>query len=159
MLKVARKYDTNLAAICMTAALRAQLPAWYHPAANTHPINNRKAKCLHEKHGALSVADLLTISTRVKNTNQTIQHRNSPRCLCTACVDDRLQGCEDPSACATKAAHKTHPKYNPLRPGDPHDNLSPTSTRKNRNENARQSDELILFDPSITTKTSLADCF
>jgi hypothetical protein len=55
--------------------------------------------------------------------------------------------------------HKTYPKYNPLRPGDPHDNLSLTSTRNIRNETARQNNDLILFDPSITTKTSLGDCF
>ena len=30
MMKMARKYNTNLAAICLTPNLRAKLPAWYH---------------------------------------------------------------------------------------------------------------------------------
>jgi len=162
MLKVTKKYNANLATIRMTATLRAQLPAWYHPATDTAPMNNRKAKCLAEKHGVLTVADLLTVSMRMRNPKQAIPHWNNPYCPCIACIDDRLQGCTNPSACASEAhtrTHKTYPKYNPLHPGDPHDNLSLTSTRKIRNENARQNNNLILFDPSITTKTSLADCF
>ena len=162
LLKVAKKYNANLAAIRMTEMLRAQLPAWYHPTADPYPINNRKAKCLIEKHKALNVADLMTVSTWLRNPEQLIPHRNETQCPCTACVNDRIRGCTDPSACATEALiriHKAYPKYNPLRPGDPHDNLSLTKTRKVRNDDARQNDNLILFDPSITTKTSLADCF
>jgi ribonuclease HI len=162
MLKVAKKYDTNLAAIRMTEELRAQLPAWYHPAADPCPINNRRAKCLIDKHKALTVADLLSISTRQRNINGQGDHRNDPLCPCIPCSNDRLEGCTNPAACALEAltrAHKTFPKYNPLRLGDPHDNLSLTITRKGTNESARQNDGLILFDPTIMTKTNLADCF
>jgi hypothetical protein len=74
MLKVAKKYNTNLAAIHMSATLRTQLPAWYHPVADTAPMNNRSAKCLVDKHGVLTIADLLTASMRLRNPNQIIPH-------------------------------------------------------------------------------------
>jgi hypothetical protein len=44
MLKVARKYGTNIAAIRLTPDLCAQLPAWYHISAANTPINNRAAR-------------------------------------------------------------------------------------------------------------------
>jgi len=46
-----------------------------------------------------------------------------------------------------------------LRLGDPHDNLSPTKRHKNRNLDAKLNNDEIIFDPSITCKDSLAECF
>ena len=51
------------------------------------------------------------------------------------------------------------PKLNPLDPGDIHDNLSLTPTRKNNNCEAQANDGKIRFDPSITCKRDLAECF
>ena len=58
MLKTARKYKVNFAAIRMTPHLSAQLPAWYHLSAERKPINNATAKCLLEKHHVAKVADV-----------------------------------------------------------------------------------------------------
>ena len=51
------------------------------------------------------------------------------------------------------------PKLNPLDPGDNHDNLSLTPARKNNNREARATNGKIRFDPSITCKHNLAECF
>jgi hypothetical protein len=67
-----------------------------------------------------------------------------------------------PHACAEEALaciHALAPKYNPLLIGEQHDNLSLTHQRKNRNLMARQNDTEILFDPMITCKDSVAECF
>ena len=55
--------------------------------------------------------------------------------------------------------HKIYPKLNPLRLGDPHDNLSLTRHRKAQNQLAQAARGEILFDPSITCKETLAECF
>jgi len=47
----------------------------------------------------------------------------------------------------------------PLHLGDPHDNLSLTKRRAARNEIERERKGEILFDPTITCKNSLAECF
>jgi ribonuclease HI len=46
-----------------------------------------------------------------------------------------------------------------LRLGDPHDNLSLTRRRRTRNLEANLNNDEILFDPSITCKENLAECF
>jgi ribonuclease HI len=50
------------------------------------------------------------------------------------------------------------PRHNPTTQ-DPPDGMSLTRTRKLRNELARQNDGEITFDPAITCKESLAECF
>jgi hypothetical protein len=60
---------------------------------------------------------------------------------------------------ALKRIHELAPKYNPLQIGEQHDKLSLTNRRKDRNTLARKSDEEITFDPSITCKDSIAECF
>jgi len=47
----------------------------------------------------------------------------------------------------------------PLRLGDPHDNLSLTKCCSARNEIERERKGKILFDPTITCKNTLAECF
>ena len=46
MIKTAKKYNTNLAAIRLTQDLKEQLPAWYHLAAIPKPITSVAAKCV-----------------------------------------------------------------------------------------------------------------
>ena len=51
------------------------------------------------------------------------------------------------------------PKLNPTHPGYHHGNLSLTRTRKEQNIRAKASNDEILFDPTITSKGNLAECF
>ena len=55
--------------------------------------------------------------------------------------------------------HLIAPKMNPYEIGDYHDNLSLMPSRKDRNREARSTNDLIRFNPSITSKNDLAECF
>jgi ribonuclease HI len=71
-------------------------------------------------------------------------------------------GCRYPHRCTSKALERiytTYPKMNPLRLGDLHNNLSLTKHRSARNEIERERKGKILFDPSITSKHHLSECF
>ena len=162
MMKAAKKYHVNLAAIRLTPALRTQLPAWYHVASKPRPMTNRPSKCLLQRHTVNIVADLMRMSARLRTESRNSPHTLTSTCNCRDCTQDRQSGCRDPHACATEALHRLHsiyPKLDPLLLGDPHDNLSLTRHRKARNEIAQHRNEAILFDPSITCKNDLAECF
>lgn len=51
------------------------------------------------------------------------------------------------------------PKWNPITPGDIHDNLTLTKQCKERNQIAKANNGEIIFDPSVTCKDNLAKCF
>ena len=65
MLKTARKYKVNLAAIKMMPHLLAQLPAWYHLSPEQKPITSTRAKCLLERYHDATVADLVKTSAHL----------------------------------------------------------------------------------------------
>ena len=160
MLRVADKYDAKLAAILLSPELRSQLPAWYHIASTPRPITNKPSKCLLKRHAISIVADLLHTSERLRGNHPT--HRPNEICTCEDCIIDRTHGCQNPHACATEALTRIHlifPKLDPLRLGDPHDNLSLTKQRKTQNRDAKLNNDEVLFDPSITCKDNLAECF
>lgn len=162
MMKAAKRFDANLAAIRLTPRLRTQLPAWYHLANKPRPIRNAASKCLLERHNVTTVADLVQMSARIRRTATDSLHDSTTRCACLECIEDRINGCRDPQACAKEALTRIQmifPKFNPLLPGDRHDSLSLTRRRKERNERARENDGEITFDPSITAKDNLAECF
>ena len=162
MLQAARKYNVNLAAIRISPQLRGQLPAWYHPMAKPRPIVTRPAKCLLRRHAITKVTDLIMISNRIRTPNPVQPHLTTPACPCPACERDRLEGCPNPHQCAQEALTRIQliePKMNPLSPEFTHGNFSLTPTRKEANTIARNNNDEILFDPSITCKNSLAECF
>ena len=163
MIKIAKKYNMNLEALRLTPQLRALLPAWYHMASEPAPITSAAAKCLLANHKSDIVDDLVKISTRVRNTDAD-QIPHSPRiyCRCDACSQDRRNGCYNPHACAIEAQRRVNQipaKLNPLTPGDKHGNLTLTKRRKRRNIAARTQNDEIIFDPSITSKDDLSECF
>jgi ribonuclease HI len=161
MLKMARKYKVNLAAIKMTPHLSAQLPAWYHLSAVQRPITSAMAKCLLQKHDVAKVTDLLKTSARLRHPAQHPTHRRNRNYTCLECASNRDLGCSNPHKCATEALTRLNlipPKHNPRRQ-EPPDGMSLTRTRKQRNEWARENDGEITFDPALTCKESLAECF
>lgn len=161
MLKTAQKYQVNLAAIRMTPHLLAQLPAWYHLSAKQKPIANARAKCLLQRHHISQVADLVKTSACLCHPTQHATHWKNRNCTCTECTNDRNMGCENLHKCAAEALTRLNlipPKHNPLKQ-EPLDCLSLTRSCKQRNVQARETNGAITFDPSITCKGSLAECF
>ena len=161
MMKVARKYNTDLAAVRLSANLQALLPAWYHLAADPRPMTSITAKCLLNHHRVSKVADLVQVSARVQNPERHPMHQPNLLCICRGCVRDRIDGCRHPHACAEEARERLNliaPKLNPLRT-DEHGNLSLTRRRKAANALAKERQDAITFDPSLTAKDDLAECF
>ncbi|KAH9015245.1 hypothetical protein EDB83DRAFT_2211757, partial [Lactarius deliciosus] len=157
MLKTAKKYKTNLAAIRISPALWAKLPAWYHPGAAPCPMTNVASRC----HAIKTVADLIKLAGKIRQRNRTTDHVPSQLCVCADCARDRLLGCRNPHACATEAALRINdisPKYNPYAP-ERHDDLSLTPNRKEKNRKAHESEGEVLFDPTITCKEGIEECF
>ena len=162
MLNVARDYHANLAAVKASPAISCQLPAWYHIDEKLAAIRTRAAKCLVYKHKISTVADLVNASTRVRDQDLRNTHRPSAYCTCGDCATDRSNKCINPHECALEALSKLRaisPKWNPLNPRNPPDLLSLTPTRKIRNQQARQTNRAITFDPSLTCNNNLADAF
>ena len=162
MLQVARKYNVNIATIRISPQLRAQLPAWYHPLVILCSMATRPARCLLQRHVITKVADLILMSNRIRTPNLNQPHLTRPACPCHDCKQDKLERCPYPHQCAQKALaciHMIEPKLNPLNPEYTHGNFSLTPSRKAANTIARTNDGEILFDPSITCKNNLAECF
>ncbi|KAH9066737.1 hypothetical protein EDB87DRAFT_1553419 [Lactarius vividus] len=155
MLKVAKKYGASLAAIRLSASLRAKLSAWYHLKTKPRPLTNKPSKCPLKKHKIETVADQVEVSARLRDHSRAIPHMAIPRCGCEDCIIDRINSCLDPGKCPAEALTRIHdivPRLNPLNPGDPHDNLSLTHLRKTQNARAKKDDKEIIFNPSITCK-------
>ena len=106
MLKTAKDHHTNLAAVKIPLHLQRELPAWYHIDEQLAAIRTRAAKCLLNKHGVTTVADLLRVSARVRNPNETINHRPALFCPCRDCTSDRASGCYNAHKCAIEALQK-----------------------------------------------------
>lgn len=161
MLKVAKKYNTNLAAIRLSPGVCATLPAWYHPGTAPRSITNVNTHCLLNKHGAKTVADLIKLAAKLNDRLCRSIHSPSQACTCIECGQERRGGCKNPHACALEATtrlNKIAPKYN-LLAFEHHDTLSLTPNRKARNNDGRTEGEGVLFDPSITCKDGIQECF
>jgi len=145
----------------MTPHLLAQLPVWYHLATKQKFLNNARAKCLMGKHDVAKVADLVRTSACLCHPTQFQTHQKNKNCTCQECMANRTLGCTNPHKCTMEALARLsliHPKYN-LMKQEPPDGMSLTRTWKLLNERARQENGVITFNPSITCKENLAECF
>jgi ribonuclease HI/exonuclease III len=161
MLKVAKKHNANLSTIRITPHLLAQLPAWYHLTAEILPLNRPSTKCLRKRHKVSRVTDLVKVSARARNPLQHPEHQPTQNCPCQECVKDRESGCRNPHKCTIEARTRLDlipPKHNPTKQ-DPPDGLSLTRTRKENNRVAKETNGTITFDPSMTCRDNLAECF
>jgi hypothetical protein len=162
MLDAAKKHNANFMTIRLSQELKQKLPAWFQVGAEHWAINNKAAKCLLHKHKARTIADLMKTSARLRE-NATLQaHRPTNYCNCQACNEDHRKDCTHPHDCAKEALariNSTIPKQNPLHTDNGLDNLSLMKRRKERNQRAKEENDAITFDPSITTKEDLSECF
>ena len=163
MLKAAYKHDIAFAPINISKDLRERLPAWQHLGVEKQIPRNPRSKCLTKNHRSQKVKDLLEVTDRLKGGYRGGIHVPVYSCHCDDCVKDRESGCENPQRCALEAQkrlEKITPKLNPFRPSG-QDGLSLTRRRKERNQLASEDDEGegITFDPSVTEKKDLSECF
>ncbi|KAF8833038.1 hypothetical protein BDN67DRAFT_917729, partial [Paxillus ammoniavirescens] len=89
-------------------------------------------------------------------------HHPRRDCECQNCEHDRKKGCGNLHHCATTARtilSRLAPKFNTYTRA-PKDNLTLTHHRKEKNSRVivNKGDEIV-FDPSLTARSSLAECF
>ena len=135
---------------------------WATVGSETCPISNHAARCLIHQHNTKTIADLIQTSAWLRNPPRENMHQPSIYCRCHDCNEDWLKQCWTLHECAKEALTRINmifPKLNPLHWTDYHGNLSLTPAQKNQNCIAKENNEVILFDPSITSKNTLADCF
>ena len=170
MIKAAKKYKATFAPINISRTLRENLPAWNHLGMEKTIPRNTQAKCLAKNHNSTRVKDLLRITERLQGVYDRGNHQPDYTCKCEDCDVDSNNGCKNPQRCALEAQKRIQritPKLHPLRSPN-RDNL--TKSRPSRNyiaeretrENAGSDDEEnpgIIFNPSVTVKSNLSDCF
>ncbi|KZT18632.1 hypothetical protein NEOLEDRAFT_1079750, partial [Neolentinus lepideus HHB14362 ss-1] len=161
MLRAARKHGVAFAPAQLSLSLKRQLPAFYHLGAPPRTYAAPKISCLIHNHQVRTVSELITASRRLTNLPNNERHHPRRNCRCLNCAADRQTGCKNPHKCAL-AAHtilnSLSPKTNPTsRP--PSDDLTLTHRRLEKNRQAHRERGAIIFDPSMTARTSLAECF
>ena len=162
MLNAAKNQSVNLVAIQLSNDLKMKLPAWFLMGNDHQPINNRAARCLINKHGTKTIADLVRTSKRLRDVAEPQYHRHLNFCNCPQCVSNQNLNCMHPYDCATEALARLNaftPKTNPLVMDPNHMNLSLSPRRKEQNKNAKEENKGITFNLTITDKNELADCF
>ncbi|KAG2752633.1 hypothetical protein P692DRAFT_20724948, partial [Suillus brevipes Sb2] len=159
MLKSIRKHNISFAPLKLSENLKNQMPAWCHLGAPPNTYHKIKDKCLKQTHNIISVKDLRDAATRLTNP---VTHSAKATCLCNACIDNRLAGCKNPDKCARAAKRildNLTPTFNP-NTSPKKDDLTLTHRRieKNRRMKQQKNGE-ILFDPTVTAKTHISECF
>jgi hypothetical protein len=162
LLKTAKTHNVSFAPIKLSKELKTQLPAWWHLGATPRTYNKAKNQCLQKTHSISTIKDLMKTSQRLHRSNVGEQHSNRKNCACSTCKIDRRNGCQNPHKCAQIAQsilQKISPKFDPSTT-PVKDNLTLTHRRKEKNQRAltNRQDEII-FDPTVTTKNTLAECF
>ena len=172
MIKAAIKHKVAFAPINISQELRGRLPAWQHIGVEKQPPRNPRSRCLAKNHKSRKVKDLINITERLKGDYRGGLHVPDYTCHCDDCSTDRENGCENPQCCAIEARTRLGritPKLNPLRPQN-QDNLTKTMPRgEDRRPNttntlgiSEEDDEDnpgIMFNPSVTEKKDLTECF
>ncbi|KAH9017743.1 hypothetical protein EDB83DRAFT_2180280, partial [Lactarius deliciosus] len=122
-------------------------------------------QCLAKNHDSRRIKDMLKITDRLKGTYERGVHYPVFSCHCEDCTTDRNNGCENPQRCAIetkKRLEKITPKLNPATHPN-RDSLTKTRRRETRTQQTQQDEDEdeqgIIFNPSVTEKLNLADCF
>jgi ribonuclease HI/exonuclease III len=156
---VARQFGTTVAAVKMSDEMKRQFPAWGHLGAQNWTYNTTFDRCLKTAHRARTYGDLVDMVALMKPHAGHSAQRN---CTCTQCESYRREGCLDPIKCALRAKRilaKIPGKY-AITPLPRNDGLTLTHRRLERNaRNERRRTEEVTFDPTVTVKTSLSECF
>ncbi|KAG2053127.1 ribonuclease H-like protein [Suillus hirtellus] len=159
MLKSIQKNNVSFAPIKLSANLKDQMLAWYHLGAPPKTYNKIRDECLQSKHHVESIKNLKNMTARLTNHNT---HKAKATCKCDACIENHLAGCKNPDKCARTAKRildNLHLLFNP-NTSPKKDNLTLTHQRMEKNKRMRlQQNGEILFDPTITAKDHISECF
>jgi ribonuclease HI len=159
MFNAAYKYNVSFEALKISEKLKKELPAWHHLGALKRVLHTKGAKCLRTNHDVSTVEDLTCVTARVSTNRR--DHKKIAHCACIPCKTDRQRGCKKPWHCVNEALRMLDlikPKLRPTEQG-PTDGLSLTRRRKKANKRARKRNGEILFDPTVTCKANIAECF
>ena len=159
IIKTAKAARLTFAPLRLSKQLKTQMPAWFHLGAPPKAYHKLKDKCLKLHHKIGKVKNLRSLAKRLRPG---APHQVDRDCPCTDCERDKTKGCENPHKCAVTAAALVVGLAQKLNPAVPRqtDGLSLTHRRleKNARANPRRGDEIV-FNPSVTTCTSVVDCF
>lgn len=161
MIKSDHRHRLTFAPLNILQALRKQMPAWQHLGVEKEIPQNPRSACLVKTHNSTKVKDLLKVEDRLDNLLPAGTHFPVLTCHCEECIEDRANRCKNPQQCAIEAQNrlnKISPKLDPNRMSY-RDNLFLTHRRKEKNATAIIESGDITFDPSVTIKSNLADCF
>lgn len=107
------------------------------------------------------MANLLSIAARISNNTQKLNYQPINYCNCKACIKDYKKHYTHLLDCALKALTRINImslKINPLSQGYRHNNLSITKRKRYQNKQAIE-EGTITFDPTITSKNNITECF
>lgn len=159
IIKTAKAARQTFAPLHLSKQLKTQMPAWFHLGAPPKAYHKLKDKCLKLHHKIGKVNNLRSLA---KCLRPSAPHQADGNCPCTDCERDRTKGCENPHKCAVTAAALVAGLAQTFNPAVPRqtDGLSLTHCHLEKNAwaNPGCGDEII-FNPSVMTHTSLADCF
>lgn len=172
MIKAAKKYNTVFAPINLSRQLRERLPAWQHLGVEIPPPQNPQSRCLANNHESSRTKDMLKITERLQFSYTRGTHKPDYTCECEDCQTDRTNGCTNPQRCALEAQKRLKRitlKLDPERPQN-QDELTRTSPRaairmleeapdNNGVDSDNDDNPGITFNPSVTEKGDLSDCF
>ena len=159
VIRTAKAARLTFAPLRLSKQLKAQMPVWFHLGAPPRAYHKLRDKCLKLRHKVGRVKNLRSLAKRL---NPDSPHQADGSWPCSECEKDRERGCKNPHKCAVTATALVAGLAQKLNPAIPRqkDGLSLTHHRleKNVRANIKRGDEVI-FNPSVTTRTSLADCF
>ena len=159
IIKTAKESKLTFAPLRLSKQLKLQLPAWFHMGAPPRTYNKLKDKCLQQRHKVTKVKNLRKMIRRLQpGTN----HRPTEDCTCTDCNRDREKGCKNPNQCTANANTLLLRLTEKLNPAVPRQKDDLTLTHRRQEKNARaiiQRGDETIFNPSVTIRTSLEDCF
>lgn len=160
LIQTAKKFNLIFAPRKLFKNLKRQMPVWFHIGVPPQLYHKSKTDCLCTNHKVVHMRDLVRISRRLNRADS--NHEPTENCRCSPCKKDRQLNCKNPHRCASTACDitgLTEEKYN-LATHPPKDRLTLTHRRMEKNQKAviEKNDEII-FDPTITTRNSLDECF
>ncbi|KAJ7138834.1 hypothetical protein C8R46DRAFT_822761, partial [Mycena filopes] len=133
MLTCAKKYGVEFNTPDPSHEIQKLLPLWHHHGENPErrQLNNKaQCKCLRFKHGVTTVGQGMIVMERLNSPT----HKADAKCLCNACIDDRLERkCKNPHKCATAVRERLtqlKPRWDPQLPEPDFSHESPGTARE-----------------------------
>lgn len=146
------------------------MPAWQHIGVEKTIPQNKQTRCLAKNHRLIKVKDMLRIAERLQGTYRGGTHKPDFTCTCNDCQTDKDNGCENPQRCALEARKRLDritAKLNPERPPNQdhltrsaqHERRTPQPQEDDDEEDEEEENPAITFDPSVTERTGISECF